>query len=1531
MTILKIRVGLGIPAVFVVIAGLALAMPLSAEECPWTLVNPLPVTRDLSDVEFHDGVFVAVGEHGTVLYSADRIEWQVIDVASTSNLSAVAWFGDRFVAVGADGTILLSENGLAWSAVHSGTGENLRDVAASPTSILAVGEGGTVLTSTDARLWSEQAPPTNKTLRSAVWADPWWIAVGSGATVLTSRDGVIWSETDQGRLSPFIDVASDGELVITTDGFGIRAGRVDDGALRFQSVGDSNIRSTEINSLSFCDDGFIAVGPSGGQGFSTDGLNWIGSSDPMQRMWLNGIACHPDGPVAVGPGGLIASSPDGHHWRRLNSISEVSLTGLASDGERIVAVGGNPNRMLWETLTSEDGVRWKSESRIVSSPLHSRFSADVVFGDGRFVAIATWYGWFHLPSYNTVAAVSEDGVNWTMYDTGPWGCRSITWDGRFIAAGYHLVASSLDGEVWEWHYFPDHDLRGVASNGETVVAVGRSGAIVVSEDLDSWIEVEHGSNAYLNEVAWGGERFVAVGDRAAVLASYDGITWSQVDVDVDVDLLDIEWTGNDFVIVGDQGTVLKSAPSVLRFTEVPGLEGDLRTVTSFGEELVVAGTFGHIAVRNCYADEQVLDAMFSWLPSPLVAGDTARFYDHSRGEPDRWNWSFGDGATSDAENPSHRFDLSGAFPVDLQIQDEHSTGYGSAVVEVIPQCGAPSAPHPTAPPVAASGTDFAVTWLAEQADDRYVVEEADTADFRGTAKYETAVPEMSFSHIWTDRRQVFYRVRALRTCFDGIWQSPWSSPVEVSIVPDLRSPGTSVKIVPVAASSRGLHDSQWTSELVIHNPGADPATAVVFLLDGDGGLDQGFELEVEAGATRRLENVVSLLADEELAAALMIGSNQPLNVDSSTSNDTGHGVFHQRIPAVALDEIPEIGHRFQFTGLERSSTSRSNLGFANPFDEEQEVVVTVSHQGQTCGSVTITVPGYGFLMLVDLLAKVGLDTASGASAEIVLATDSAGVLAFSSVIDNRTGDAVTRVAGRDPELWSMTATPTLAIPPYDQYWHSFAFGHGVYAMANNVDLVWSPNAREWTRYEPVGYPDGPIPLEFNGTSFLGLGFSSVTHSSDGRSWATWPWPDRPWTQIRGLAWNSEVWMAVGEGAVVRSPTGEHWSVLEPLSDRSPSWVVAVDQNFVTSSNSGAFVTADNGDTWTEIENLPGFNNSLTEPAWNGSIAIATAWQRVVSSVDGFEWLDIGDIPGYGQIVWAGDEFVIVGSTYFSSPDGRSWQEIAVSPVAEYAKEIRWDGRKLVSMHGREFAWAVPNGPSFFLSASNGATETTDAEIHNGSASTVSCSVELLPVDSDNSEPLSMSITVAPATTKRIEDVLGLFDFDGAAALRFVPDSPGLAISGRAWSSLASGSRGRFLPGLAEDRSVWHFEEGRLIGLRSEGGIGAMETRIGIASLCSAAIEVEIEIFSDAGEPVQEVTVSLPPYGVFDYSVQPPANSSGDLYAVLTTDQIECSFHAWAILREATSGDTLLVPVMKTPPRPATALRYSGSLFDQPIE
>lgn len=77
-------------------------------------------------------------------------------------------------------------------------------------------------------------------------------------------------------------------------------------------------------------------------------------------------------------------------------------------------------------------------------------------------------------------------------------------------------------------------------------------------------------------------------------------------------------------------------------------------------------------------------ASFSFNPAAPVAVQSVSFTDTSIGSPTSWLWTFGDGATSSLQNPSHTFSSSGTFTVTLKAINSSGSSTVSRTVTVNP-------------------------------------------------------------------------------------------------------------------------------------------------------------------------------------------------------------------------------------------------------------------------------------------------------------------------------------------------------------------------------------------------------------------------------------------------------------------------------------------------------------------------------------------------------------------------------------------------------------------------------------------------------------------------------------------------------------------------------------------------------------------------------------------------------------------------------------------------------------------------------
>ena len=95
-------------------------------------------------------------------------------------------------------------------------------------------------------------------------------------------------------------------------------------------------------------------------------------------------------------------------------------------------------------------------------------------------------------------------------------------------------------------------------------------------------------------------------------------------------------------------------------------------------------SWGATSLDAVYVDEMYISyssgptaptAEFSGTPTSGEEPLTVSFTDLSTGEPTSWSWTFGDGGTSTAQNPSHTYNSAGTYTVSLSV----SNAYGSDV------------------------------------------------------------------------------------------------------------------------------------------------------------------------------------------------------------------------------------------------------------------------------------------------------------------------------------------------------------------------------------------------------------------------------------------------------------------------------------------------------------------------------------------------------------------------------------------------------------------------------------------------------------------------------------------------------------------------------------------------------------------------------------------------------------------------------------------------------------------------------------
>lgn len=121
---------------------------------------------------------------------------------------------------------------------------------------------------------------------------------------------------------------------------------------------------------------------------------------------------------------------------------------------------------------------------------------------------------------------------------------------------------------------------------------------------------------------------------------------------------------------GDGNTSTEQAPQHQYLTE-GNFDVCLRVANDFGADSTCIG----VAVTNLLPD-----ADFSWME---MDSSTFLFQDASANDPESWQWDFGDGTTSNLQNPEHRYDSSGVYTICLVVGNAYGTDTICQMINVI--------------------------------------------------------------------------------------------------------------------------------------------------------------------------------------------------------------------------------------------------------------------------------------------------------------------------------------------------------------------------------------------------------------------------------------------------------------------------------------------------------------------------------------------------------------------------------------------------------------------------------------------------------------------------------------------------------------------------------------------------------------------------------------------------------------------------------------------------------------------------------
>jgi len=133
-----------------------------------------------TDLTFGNGMFVLVGNNGTILSSSDGISWTLQPSYTSSDLTSIVFGNGEFVAIGQD-VVVTSSNGVNWEAHALDKAVIWKAIVYGGGVFVAVGsEGqqGKIMTSSDGKTWALNDTSFDEPLHDVTYANGAFVVAG---------------------------------------------------------------------------------------------------------------------------------------------------------------------------------------------------------------------------------------------------------------------------------------------------------------------------------------------------------------------------------------------------------------------------------------------------------------------------------------------------------------------------------------------------------------------------------------------------------------------------------------------------------------------------------------------------------------------------------------------------------------------------------------------------------------------------------------------------------------------------------------------------------------------------------------------------------------------------------------------------------------------------------------------------------------------------------------------------------------------------------------------------------------------------------------------------------------------------------------------------------------------------------------------------------------------------------------------------------------------------------------------------------
>jgi PKD repeat protein len=230
----------------------------------------------------------------------------------------------------------------------------------------------------------------------------------------------------------------------------------------------------------------------------------------------------------------------------------------------------------------------------------------------------------------------------------------------------------------------------------------------------------------------------------------------------------------------------------------------------------------------------------------------------------------------------------------------------------------------------------------------------------------------------------------------------------------LQAASAATLYIPAAAHVGGFAGTDWRTDLEIANRKADPVECSVDLLRTgyDNSSPMSATVTVPGNGNTRVGDALKTLFQYDGSAALRLSTaSSTITATSSTYNTTDDGTYGQYISGVSTAGAiapNRPGVMIQLSENDVTTSGfRTNLGLLNTTAGQVEVVIELfDSDGSAVGSGSTVLEPYEHRQINRIFTDVTSSAISNGVAWVSTSTPGGAVLAYVSVVDNRSGDPV---------------------------------------------------------------------------------------------------------------------------------------------------------------------------------------------------------------------------------------------------------------------------------------------------------------------------------------------------------------------------------------------------------------------------------------------------------------------------------------------------------------------------------------------